>query len=377
MGSLWRWLPGIGTAAAAVLLWGAPHASNGAEVRAEGGKTLDVGLRVQTWAQWYDKDVPGKNPDQDRFDAVIRRAYLYVQGKAHPRLYYFVHIAGDRFGQVGLDSPAIGVGTGLALRDAWTTLDYAEQFKVQVGRMYVPFTRAFGTEGAFAMQALDAATASQGDMIPGRRAGRDDGVAVWGNLEQGHVQYRIAAMDGANASAGLRWAGRLSVTFGTPDTGWFTSGVRLDGKRLLSISAGFDSLPDFAAAGEDHSAWTVDAYCVHPFGKRAIAIAQAAYAAVDQEEVVWTGDWLTGCVGVYLKKAPFVGSVHPYVRYERFDADHAVSAPPALGRELSAGLNLYPYDLGNSGKVTLDWTRVRPSEGEAYSRLTAQMQVGF
>jgi hypothetical protein len=350
-----------------------------AQIRIDEEKWLNVGFRLQSWAQWVEKDAAGKNSAEDRIDFQVRRAYFYVGGQVHPQLQYFAHIAGDRLGQAGLDNPGNGAGTGFALRDAWVMLNLADELRLQLGRMYAPFTRGFGTEATFALQTLDIAQYQQGNLIPGRRVGRDDGVAVWGNLIRGRLQYRLALMDGADRlpEAGLRFAGRIALSLFAPETDWFNLAAHLNGKRVLSAGVGFDRLSNFNEEGKKHSGWTTDVYFALPMGKKLIFIGEGAYAAIDQDDTLWTGDYLFGALGIFLERNLLFGPLHPYVRYERFDVDENVKNPPQEKSEWSVGLNFYPRNMGHAFKTTVDWTHIQQRKTDSFNRLTTQLQLSF
>lgn len=223
-------------------------------------QALQAGVRLQMWAQQIQR---GATNGADMADFSIRRAYLYAGGALNPYFSGFLQAAGDRIGQANItENTGLGIGSGFALRDAWISAKPDEVFQLQFGRMFVPFMRISGTESPFAQMGTDVASFQQGTMIPGRRVMRDDGVALWGNLAGGRIQYRTAIMDGANTSGtdgSLRWAGRVSLSLLEPETTWLVSQTYLQKKKVLTFGAGVDAL-NRIAAGVNHRAWTVDAF---------------------------------------------------------------------------------------------------------------------
>jgi len=125
---------------------------------AQEAPSFQVGARVQGWYQAVERGAPDASTAHD---FMIRRGYVYLIGRLPSHVSLFAHVAGDRLGQQGLDTPGLGLGTGLALRDAWIAWEPVPAFRVQFGRMYVPFTRAFGTESTFTQLGVDL-PASQG-----------------------------------------------------------------------------------------------------------------------------------------------------------------------------------------------------------------------
>lgn len=100
-----------------------PMAAAALEVYRDGDVSLDVGFWGQAWYQYVgDVDRDGdKDWDDDINDFMVRRAYFSVGGTGSKNLSFFVHYAGDRIGQEGLDIAGMGLGSGLALRDGYVT----------------------------------------------------------------------------------------------------------------------------------------------------------------------------------------------------------------------------------------------------------------
>ncbi len=132
------------------LCFGLLPAFSGVRTKLDDERWFEVGARVQAWYQSvHEEGAPHMN------DFMARRAYLYVQGQVAPKLTFFTHIAGDRLGQQGVDTAGSGLGTGFSLRDGWIAYAPFEELKIQLGRMYIPFTRSFGTESTFTLLTVD------------------------------------------------------------------------------------------------------------------------------------------------------------------------------------------------------------------------------
>ena len=152
---------------------------------------LKAGLRLQTWYQFMEDGK--KSGTKNLNDFMLRRFYFYLSGEVTPKIGFFAHIAADRIGQDGLDTPSVGLGGGIAVRDAWIYYNLNESFKIQMGRMYVPFTRSFGTTSTFALLPLELPFNQggvRGSIFYASKVGRDDGMVLWGNLFKGLLQYR-------------------------------------------------------------------------------------------------------------------------------------------------------------------------------------------
>lgn len=360
------------------------------EIYRDGDTSLDVGFWGQAWYQYvgnYDRD-GDKKQDDDIHDFMIRRAYFNVQGTVTPQLSFFVHIAGDRLGQDGLDQPSDGLGSGLALRDGWVCYKLiGDDLMVQVGRMYIPFTRNYGTTSAKSLLTADIDW-SQGGIRGGTfypsRVGRDDGVTVWGNVLKDKLQYRLMIADGVedkakNPDDRLRFAGRLSYNFFDPETGWFNNGAYLGKKKILAVGGGFDYQQDLirtsGAKKMDYSAYTFDVFLDMPIDKFAIT-AEASYIRVNNtvNSVTWSdltsgkdGDIVTAKAGVLLAE-----KIQPFVHVDTI-------MPDASGTDdtIVYGVGCNYYIKGPANKITAEWTLADDNNKHWVDIVTIQAAFGF
>ena len=113
----------------------------------------EIGIWAQSWYQYVEKG----NNGVGLHDFMLRRLYLNFKGEATTVIGFFLHVTADRIGQEGQDIPSLGLGSGLAFRDAWISFNFIEAFKVQFGRMYIPLTRNYGTTSAKSMLTTDLA----------------------------------------------------------------------------------------------------------------------------------------------------------------------------------------------------------------------------
>jgi hypothetical protein len=340
--------------------------------------------------------------DENLHDFMIRRFYFYAKGEVTEKIGIFGHIAADRVGQDGLDKPSVGFGSGIAVRDAWIYYNADEAFKVQMGRMYIPFTRNYGTTSTFALLPLEL-TFNQGGVRGGifyaSKVGRDDGVVIWGNPFDHRLQYRLGISEGlesdiTNPNDNLRFTGRLSLNLlDTKDaeTAWFNKGTYLGKKDILAIGAGFDSQNDLTLGGaseKDNLGWTIDLFLDHSVGDGAITV-EAAYIDVNNVTQTLAYSWLTAGdnAQIYYIQAGYLlpwnidsdKRLQPYFRYEVLSVDDKDDTTfPCVGVNY--------YIKGHSAKLTLDWTFIDQEEdfaasgnfsGEDQHLVTFQFSVGF
>ncbi|MGM0682116.1 MAG: porin, partial [Thermodesulfobacteriota bacterium] len=230
----------------------------------------EIGIWTQAMYQWVEKGKTNGNRYEDLNDFMIRRAYMYLKGDVTKYASFFVHVASDKVGMETpdggtLDRSGIGLGSGVAWRDLWITLKLDKAFKIQMGRMYVPLTRNYGTTSTKCMLTADLPFlqgGSRGGIFYAQKVGRDDGLTIWGNSLDGLLQYRLMVSEGVeddnNPEDNLRFVGRFSLSLFEPETGWFNKGTYLGKKNVLSFGFGFDRQNDLTLGGrknQDNKVW--------------------------------------------------------------------------------------------------------------------------
>ncbi|MCD6198446.1 MAG: porin [Deltaproteobacteria bacterium] len=346
----------------------------------------EIGAWTQVWYQFVED---GKDDGSNLNDFMARRFYLYLKGDVTPYFSFFTHIAADRIGQDGVDRPSLGLGSGIAFRDLWITFKLNEALKIQMGRMYVPLTRNYGTTSTKCMLTTDLPFLQggvRGNIFYAQKVGRDDGVTIWGNSLDGLLQYRFMVSEGVenddNPDDNLRFVGRVAVSLLEPETGWFNKGTYLGKKKVLSLGFGYDTQNDLtlnSREDQDNRVWTADVFFDHPIGEGAVTV-EAAYidiqnctqthnfselAAGDDAEnwYIQSGYLLPGKVGP--------GRIQPYMRYEAVYVDDKDDT-----EFMSAGLNYFVK--GHNAKISLDYTYVeQESDRDDQSIATFQLAVGF
>ena len=366
--------------------WAGSAAHAGAAFKIDDQTSLEIGFWAQGWYQYVEQ---GTANETALHDFMARRAYLSLKGQVTPYFEFFTHITADRLGQEGLDNPSQGLGSGVAFRDLWITVNLDEAFKIQIGRMYIPLTRSFGTTSTKALLTTDLPFLQggvRGTVFFANKVGRDDGIAVWGNPFDGLVQYRLMASEGLeqqrNPDDRLRFSGRLAVNLLEPEKAWFNQGTYLGQKKLLSVGLGYDTqrgLTLNATPQQSNRVWTADVFLDHPLGGGAVT-AEAAY--IDIENSTQTHDFSALAAGddaenAYVQAGYLLpgklgpGRLQPYARYETIDVK-GNSATDFV----TVGSNY--YFKGHDAKISADYTLVDPrSDRSSQSLVTLQVAVGF
>lgn len=334
--------------------------------------SLDLGFWTQGWYQYLSDDNP-ESGSVDLSDFLLRRAYFSIRGTVNPRMAFFVHIAGDRLGQEGLASNSgVGLGSGLALRDGWINLKLLDDdLMLQMGRMYVPFTRNYGTTSTKGLLNLDLDWAQggyRGSIFYPSIVGRDDSLTFWGNVVEDRLQYRLMVGQGVsseskNPDGGLRLAGRLVYSLFEPEISWFNSGTYRGGKRVLSVGLGRDGQSDLVLGGrrKDYSAWTVDVLYEEPFTQGSVTL-ETSYISVDNSANAIAntafgpgddGAILAIKAGYLIQRSEGSAALQPFAHFQSVLPDE-----PSRGGTRVYGLGTNYYLHGAANKLTLEVTWV-------------------
>ncbi len=369
-------------------------------------KNENLALKSGFWGQvWYQTISDGRDTNGDGrqdsgiYDTLIRRAYFYARADIFRKIVVFAHLAGDRIGQDYMKRrPSLGLGANLVLRDGWIALDpWGGIFKIQVGRMYVPLTRNYGTTSTKTLLNLDL-NWSQGGLRGGifypSKVGRDDGICLWGNILEKRLQYRLMVGrgiydDDVNPDDHPRFAGRLSWAFMEPETGWFNQGTYLGKKHILTIGIGADFQGDLHIISpqrkQDYSAYTFDIHWDRPLntGLGAVTV-EAAFVHVNNEpnRLAFTHLTKASDVSIYSLKGgyllpwePHLGKIQPNFHYERIDPEDG-GATNIFG----GGINYFLK--GHANKLSFDLTSVdqtdaTPGAVQDHLLFTMQLALGF
>jgi len=271
------------------------------------------------------------------------------------------------------------------MRDDWVNYKLrGNDFMIQVGRMYVPFTRNYGTTSTKTLLTAELDW-GQGGLRSGifypTKVGRDDSVTFWGNVVNDKLQYRLMIGEGVENSAAnpddkLRLAGRLSLNLFDTETAWFNAGTYRGKKTIVAIGGGFDYQPDLMMGGnqEDYKGFTADLHLDLPMDSCAVT-AEFAYLWLENivNSVTWSdlasgtdGDIFTAKAGVLL-----ADRFQPFAHYEIIMPDDAGTDDTVV-----YGMGCNYYLKGPANKLTLEWSQVDDDTNKA-DIVTFQVAFGF
>ncbi|HKK14410.1 MAG TPA: selenite/tellurite reduction operon porin ExtI [Gammaproteobacteria bacterium] len=376
---------------AIALLSGAGSAQAGPTIQYgdEGFLTLNYG--VQFWGQY--REYTSVNDNGDKFDFFLRRNRVTLQGQVSNRIGFYAQFEATSDGK----GQTVTTGDPVYYRDAYLTFDFSDPVRFIVGKFKQTFTRE-NLEACLEPLTLDRAETIA--YTPFGRT-RDVGVAMWGNLMDAMVQYRVMVADGREADAvakdAPRVTGRVHLSLLDPEYQYGYKGTYLGTKRVLTIGAGYDYQADVAYADypnqqdmKDYSAWTADVFFEYPYdwGTPTLSGAYMDYSVGDAINKNPDPDLpLTSELDGWYAKAGYlfpgkmgIGRLQLFYRHE--DSDYNIDSGFYDQTWDSGGFNYY-ID-GQALKATLEYAHIdfdKPRRGvpplEDYDQVTAGLQVIF
>ena len=293
---------------------------------------VQLNYELQIWSQY--RDFRSDEINGDSFDTFLRRNRVTLMGQYNDYLGFYAQL------EAGNDSRAGEDDRSIFYRDAYLTFDWSDPLRFMAGRFKQTFTR----ENLEAC--LEPLTLDRGMIAYTPFAGtRDTGVAMWGNLADARVQYRLMVADGREGdevpSTNPRITARAHYSFFSPEYSYGYRGTYLGTQRVLTIGAAYDyqkdavyeNLPGRQGA-KDYSAWTADIFYEEPMdiGTLTFSAAYVDYSVdgalkVDEAFRDTTVDPRAEMEGYYVKAGwlfpePIgIGRLQLFARHESSDFD--------------------------------------------------------
>jgi hypothetical protein len=243
----------------------------GVGTAAQAGPTIQFGEQgfvtfsyaIQPWVQY--RDFTSTNHTGESTDFFLRRNRLTFSGRYSDFIGFYAQLEAGNDGKGGQENRSV------FFRDAYVTLDYFDGARLMVGR----FKNTFSRENLEAC--LEPLTMDRAEILafPPFAGSRDTGLALWGNLADARLQYRIMVADGREGDevvkSSPRLTGRVHLSLLDPEFEYGYRGTYLGTQRVFTIGASYDYQADVAYANfparadaQDYKAWTADAFFEYP-----------------------------------------------------------------------------------------------------------------
>jgi hypothetical protein len=261
-------------------------------------------------------------------------------------------------------------GGTIRVLDAVAQFEPTELFNVWLGRFLPPSDRA-NLSGPYYQNAWNYPTTVNG--YPSIYAGRDDGAAVWGQINGGQLKYQagIFTLDSSVPFNQAIYAARVVLNLLDPEPGYYNSSTYYGSKDILALGGTlqYKKTPD-PAGDKRLLGFNLDLL----FEKKVVAAdtltLEGAYYNFNQGNDLGKEGWSAFGLASWLFAAKLgPGRVQPMVRYQ-----HAVAA---LGgdptRTIDAGLN-YILD-GHNARVGLALQTTNPPVGSTTTGVQFGIQI--
>jgi len=217
--------------------------------------------------------------------------------------------------------------------DAVAKFAFSEQFNIWAGRFLPPSDRS-NLDGPYYLGTYDFPLV-QG--YPARFAGRDNGVAVWGQTGGGKFKYQVGAFEGcqettgcntgANDSDNFLYAGRMVVNLWDPEPGYYNSSDYYGAKDILAIGVVAQYQSDAtgtALTPGDYFAWNVDLLMQKKLSGNGVVTLEGAYYDYDtdgQPTPLMEGQGFFVLASYLFPQKTGIGQFQPVIRYQSMDRD--------------------------------------------------------
>jgi hypothetical protein len=277
-----------------------------------------------------------------------------------------------------LNIDALGVsdynlGSDFQILDAVVRFNFSPAFKLNVGKFKYNLSRE-NLEACENPLTLDRSLFIRAPFV----GTRSQGVALWGNLLDEKVQYRVDVTEGRKAVSGvtapsssLRYSARAHVTLLDPESSYGYKGTYLGAKKVLTVGAAYQFEPkvtyvdvDTHLGEADYQGWTVDGFFEYPFGDAGTVTASAAYEKIDMDDAYLGANPDAGATGIFgerngwYAKAGYLLPGTPlqvFGRYEKWRYGCLLNVFDQIVDWYGVGANYYVW--GQNLKLTVEFSK--------------------
>ncbi len=234
---------------------------------------VQLNYELQIWSQY--RDYRSAAVDSSHVDTFLRRNRVTLLGQYNDYVGFYTQLEAGGDSRYGQDERSV------YYRDAYLTLDWTDGIRFMAGRFKNTFTRE-NLEACLEPLTLDRGVISYTPF----GGTRDTGVAMWGNLADAKLQYRVMVSDGREGdevpSDNPRLTARAHYSFFDPEYFYGYRGTYLGTQRVLTIGAAYDYQKDAVYANlpgrqdaRDYSAWTADIFYEEPMDAGTLTLSAA------------------------------------------------------------------------------------------------------
>ena len=358
----------LGLAALAAPVVAGPQMTFGPEDQG----TLQIDVKSQFQMTVRDTDVEGEDVDTI-MNYNFRRNRIAFMGAWGDKLSLYAQTEYQEDVNLGLFGLAdADQGSNFQMLDAVARIKLSDGFRVNVGKFKYNLSRE-NLEACEAPLSLDRSLFIRAPFV----TTRDMGVAVWGNLAEGKLQYRLDAMEGRKAlslaempKTSFRYSARAHLSLWDSETEYGYKGTYLGKKKVMTIGAAVQTEPEVvyqdavAKTGKlDYNAYTVDFFYERPVEETGAVTLSGAYENIDFDDAYLGLNPDAGTCGLngqkngWYAKAGYLLQTRPlqfFVRYESWKFAELNNVYNQKLDWLSFGANYFMMD--NVLKLTAEYS---------------------
>ncbi|MGR3319018.1 MAG: hypothetical protein ACUZ8O_11135 [Candidatus Anammoxibacter sp.] len=178
----------------------------------------------------------------------------------------------------------------LRVLDAYVAVEFHDLFNVYAGRLHPPSDRT-NSNGPFNLNTWQFPFVSA---YPSIFAGRDEGIAIWGQVGEGKFKYQLGAFEGrdggSNEDDDLIYSGRLTFNFWDPEPGYYNKSAYYGTKDVLAI--GLVGMFQNHGAGSaddagDFTGWSIDFLMEKKLANNAVVNLEGAFYVMTLMALLW------------------------------------------------------------------------------------------
>ncbi len=353
---------------------------------------VTVSYAFQLWARA--QSFTSSTDNGSSYDTYFRRNRLLFAGQATDLIGFYVQL------ESGNDDKGGNADKSIFYRDSYITADFSDGLRVIAGRFKNTFSRE-NLEACLEPLSIDRSEVMAYAPFGAQGGSRDTGIAVWGNLADAAVQYRVMLADGRQGDEvpkkSPRLTTRVHVSLLDPEADYGYRGSYLSTKKVLTFGAAYDFQADVAYANfpartdlKDYTAWTADGFFEYPTSSGTYTLSGAYFKYNTGKAINQSPDPLLPVTSelkaAYLKGAYLfpgkvgLGRLQPYFRYEK--SVYGLTSGYFNQQWRGVGVNF--YQNGQNLRLSLEHANVKfdtqhPSNAalQDYNHTTLALQFIF
>ena len=288
----------------------------GGTIKIDDDKSISIGAGLRTSFSMVENSAP--NGTDYSKDSSLDSVRLYVNGQVMKGVNLVFNTERQSDGTV-------------RVLDGVAQFSFADTFNLWSGRFLPPSDRS-NLSGPYYLATWDFPLVQN---YPAIFAGRDDGLAVWGQTGGGKFKYQVGAFQGRNGAAtsnrsdSLLYAGRLVFNFWDPESGYYNASTYYGAKEILALGLTAQTQTDGAGTATnkaDFKGESIDALMEKKLGSD-VASLEGAYYSYDTGNVsdaaLYNGHGYFAQLSYLLGNKIGPGKLQPHLRYQSADVTSA------------------------------------------------------